>query len=558
MSKKLLLIIGSVIVVSTAVILYLLQGGNDSEIDKNAFVSSKWEETYTPNDKNPNGTFLFNELLQFRTKKTSIFIENKLDSLALTGNKTSYFFIGDKFQLKTNELDSLLSRINTGSNLFLAYNSISENVNSYFFSSQDFVWEYNESIDVFANNKNYRFYSVNQSDTIASEWNFFPRNEFKNYKYDSVKIESSVQENPNFLSFKYGKGNIFLHCNPKIFCNYQLTSKTGYEYSSFVIQKIPKDHTIKWLEIGRIDSKEEDTEETGDEGSGKKDNSYLQFIFQHKSLTIALLLAVIGIIIYLIFRTKRSQPIVPYIPRKQNHSLLFADTIKEIYFRQQTPFSILQVIKRNFYIAVNKQFFIDISKEDKEKEIHILFEKSRFSKEKIKNLIAKLETKEENQVNFEFLNQVSKLQQEFYHETGIIKARLKSRIASKSKTINRKIIVPILLIILGLSIILASFYLLHNSIGGSIVLWPIGIILMTFGIRLYGLPVLLINVDSITYFSIFKSKQIIKFEEINSIIVENGTTLFTIKNGQKLSVNHNSISFYDINKYENFITTYIK
>jgi hypothetical protein len=557
MSKKLLLIIGLVIVVSTAFIMYLLKSDEQSKIDKNAYISSEWKENFTPDDKNPNGTFLFNELLEYQTKKTSTKIDFKLDSIALSKKNTSYFFIGDKFQLTTNEFDSLMDQVYVGSNLFIAYNTISDNINSTFFNTEDFVWEFNESIDVYANNKNYRFYSVFQSDTVASEWNFFSKNSIKSYNFNEVKTESSVQGNQNFISLSFGEGTVFLHCNPKMFANYQLLTKTGFEYSQFVVSKIPKNHEIKWLELARFEEIESENNEDEGEGSGKEDSSYLQFIFQHKTLTIALLLSLLGIILFLIFRTKRSQPIVPYIPKSFNNSAIFADTIKEIYYRQQTPFSILQVIKKNFYLAVNKQFFVDISKEERTNEIHILHEKSGIEKEKINQLLNLLETKDESQVNFEFLNRVSKAQQDFYIQSGFIKSRLKQKIDGKSKKINRKMFFPILLIFGGIIALLISFYLLHNSAGSAIVLWPIGIVFLTFGIRLYALPILKISGEELCFYFLFKTKKRLKINELSSVEIQNGSSYFEFTSGEKFVINNGNISVYDLNSYEQFISTYL-
>ncbi len=557
MSKKVLGILALIIVVSTAAILYLLDDEQTVALDKNAFISSDWEETYLPNDKNPNGTFLFNELLQFHTKKKSTQIPIKLDSVSLKNTKSTYIFVGDKFQLQTEEFDTLISAVKKGANLVLAYNSISENVNSFFFEEEDFIWEYNESIDLFANKKNFRFYSVFQNDTIASEWNFFNKKELIKGNFDQVEYLGSSQNQACFLNLKLGEGQIILHTNPKLFVNYQLLQEIGFEYSNFVISKIPKDHSIKWLELARLSDEELEDNSGDEEGAGKEDTSYLQFIFDSKALTIALLLAILGIILFVIFRTKRSQPFVPYIPKTGNHSLIFADTIKEIYYRQQTPFSILQVIKKNFYIAVNKRFFIDISKDNREKEIHSLHEKSGIQKEKIASLLQKLETKNENEVNFEFLDRVSKEQQAFYYQSGIIKERLKDKIEGKAKKINRKMHVPLLLIILAITLILTSFYLLHKSTGSAIVLWPIGIALLIFGIRLYALPVIKISPKELTFYAIFKGKIRMKTEDITSLEVQNGSSVFHFADGRIFEINHSNISIYDLNRYEQFIANYL-
>ncbi|MES2589808.1 MAG: hypothetical protein V4622_12585 [Bacteroidota bacterium] len=550
MPKKLLVIFGVVIVIFTLIVLYLFQGDVNG-ISRKSFVSSEWKETYTIEDKNPNGNFLFNELLEFQTKKTSTIIDYDIDSTILPKYSTSYFFIGDEFQLKTEEFDSIMNRVKNGSNLFIAYNTISENVHEYFFKNKNFEWEYSDYIDVYAQKKNFRFYSVFQSDTIASEWNFFPKSNEKTSDFDDVSSESSVQNLSNFLNFKHGKGHVYLHSNPRLFANYQLLSKAGFEYSQFVVEKIPAKHEIKWLEIARLTIEERE----GD--SGEKDTSYLKFIFDNKALTIALLIAVLGILLFLIFRTKRSEPLIPYIPKSFNHSLIFADTIKEIYFKQQTPYNILLVMRKNFQLAVNKQFFVDISKENNEHELHVLQEKSSISKQKLAELVSKLNTSEESSVNFQYLQEVSKLQQEFYLESGIIKSKVKKKIDSKAKIVNRKILLALSLIFLGIALILASFYFLHKSKGSVILFWPLGILCLSLGIRLLSTPVLKLEGEMITFYFVFLAKKRFNVKEITKVEQNSSSTTFSIeKSGgefHKITVNHSEISAYDVNRFQQIV-----
>ena len=553
MPKKLLVIFAAVIVIFTLIVFYLFQDPASTSLSNKAFVSTEWEETFSVEDKNPNGIFLFNELLEFQTKKTSTIIDQEIDSLSLPKYNTSYFFIGDQFLLKTEEFDSILNRVEKGSNLFIAYNTLSDNIHSFFFNKAEFIWEYSDYLDVYVENKNMRFASVFQSDTVCSEWNLFPKNNIKKYHFDTVNSESSVQNLSNFLNFNFGKGHIYLHSNPKLFSNYQLLSKNGFDYAQFVAEKIPKNHQIKWLEIARY-SEEESMHNQG-EGSGQKDSSFLKLIFDSKTLTLALLISVLGIILYLIFRTKRSEPLIPYIPKSVNHSLIFADTIKEIYYRQQTPYNILQVMHKNFQVAVNKQFFVDISKQNNELGLNVLHEKSGISKQKIGELISKLATNDQTLVNFQYLEEVSKLQQEFYKESGIIKAKVKKKIDSKAKNISRKMFIPLVLIVVGIALILASFYFLHKSRGSVIVFWPLGILFLGIGIRMFLLPILKFEKETITFYFIFSAKKRFNFEELSAIDIKNKITVFTISDTQKFIVNHADISIFDLNRYEQIITT---
>lgn len=559
MSKRILIIFALALVLVTGFIIFFLSGGDVESFSKKknqAKIYDNWEESYKIEESNATGVSLFNELLEYRTKKTSVIIEEKIDSLALSDTNTTYIFIGNEFQLKTEEFDSIISRVYAGSNLFLAYKGISSNIFDFFFENSGFLWHFSEYVDVYTDT-NLRMHTVFQGDTVAIKWNYFPFSKLKfeeNEHISSINSLSEIDIYSNFLDIQIGSGHVFLHSNPELFQNYQLLSKNGYKHAEFVVQNIPENHTLKWLEIGRFTDDGSEFNGEDENSSGERDNSYLQFIFNNKSLTLALLVAILGIILFLIFRTKRSKPIVPYIPKTGNQALSFAETIKEIYFKQQTPFSILQVMKKNFYTAVNKQFFIDISKkEDQQNGVKHLSEKTGISLENISNIISKLETKERLSVDYNYLEETAQLQQQFYTQTGIIKASLKTKIEAKSKKFNRKIALSITLLCVGIASILTGFYLLHKAEGLGITFWPLGIIIASLGARLLALPLLEVTGNELVFYFIFSKAHTINIIDIQQIYVENNISHFLTVEGKRFTINHSEMSKYDKQSYEQFI-----
>ena len=167
-----------------------------------------------------------------------------------------------------------------------------------------------------------------------------------------------------------------LNTTPKAFYNYQLKRKTGFKYSEFVLNQLSPNQDIIILELGRLSDNygdEDVDEETGDKL--KKDDSYLTLLFKNPTLLKAMLLAIIGMLLFVIFRSKRTQPVVPYISQKKDMTLAFADTITSIYFAKRNPYGLLQVQKRNFYSMVQKHFYIDLSRDDKKNAIESLAER---------------------------------------------------------------------------------------------------------------------------------------------------------------------------------------
>ncbi len=560
MPKRSIWIFGLGIALFTVLLIYLFSDGGSpaSKQRQPAAVYDNWEESFKIEEDKAQGVSLFNELLEYRTKHTSVVIEDKLDSAALAGNKTTYIFIGKDFQLKTEEFDSLMGRVVAGSNLFLAYKGLSDNMYSAFFESSGYLWDFSEYIDINVNKKKLRLNSVYQEDTIAIQWNLFPWDKIQFDNFEDVSSLSEVKGYSNFLDFKIGEGHIYLHSNPEAFQNYQLLSKNGYDYSEFVVEHIPADHRIKWLEIGRFTYDDAYWGEGPDKGdNGKRDMSYLQFIFNNPALTVALLLTLFGIVLFLVFRTKRNQPVIPYIQKKGNQSLAFAETIKEIYYKQQTPYSILLVMRRNFYIAVNKQFFVDISKDDNEKELKILAEKSGFGLANLQEMLRLMRTKVASQVDFGYLENVSNMQQKFYLDSGIIKQRLKQKTEERLRTFNRKMLLPLLLLCIGVATILYGFYLLHDAKGIGISLWPTGLLLAAIGIRMLRTPLLRAAGDELIFYSIFGRKHRVKADDIDRVYISGNQTIFLATENRKFALAHSELSLYDKQAYEQFIYPFI-
>jgi hypothetical protein len=523
------------------------------EVTRKKFSSDKWEFSYNMKDKSANGLFLFNQMLEFQTKKTSGVIKNNFDSSSFANPNTAYFFIGKQFELQTEEFDSILLNIEKGASLFIAYEALSENINAYFFDSEILKWEYNSYLDIYISKKNRRLYNVNQADTTACGWNLFNHNYIKQFGDGNYKKEASHLNSPISISYILGKGNIYLHCNPKLFVNYQLLSNDGFAFSQYFVEKIPKNHLVKWLEIAKL--KELELE---DEGTGEKDKSMLQFIFNSKALTVALLISGLGLILFLIFRTKRSMPFIPYLQKTQNNSLIFAETVKEIYFKKQSPYQLLQLMKKNFYSAVSKQFFVDLSKPEKrEQSLASLLEKSKYSAQNIQELIEKLENTNEKGVDFNYLERVSKLQQEFYLNAAIISKAVSKKTESKERNINRKIFLPLLLIFVGIALCLSSFYFLHKSIGGAVSLLPISIFCLVIGIRMFSLPLLKIKGNQLTFYKLYKARIKISISELQKIEIFAGETQFHLNENIIITLNNNDISLFDKNYFEQFISPYL-
>jgi len=520
------------------------------------FRSNNWQRKYQLKDKDPYGLFLFNEILTAHLDSNhSVKKINKwsdYDSLINKKEKSTYIFIGQDFQLLNKEIDTILKDVENGSDLMISFYDLTSNLYDRFFNYVDFDYDYSDSIVVFANNRKYTMYNIHQTDTLATKWEAFVNEALVDSSFESL---SSFMEMSNFIKIKRGKGHIFLHANPQLYFNYQVLSKDGFYYSNFTINQFSKQRNVYWLELGRkMDNEGKENTSVNEGKDSKKDDSLLQLFFKNPSLLWAMLTVILGFILFIIFRAKRMRPVVPMIPPKRNMTTAFADTIASIYYQNHSPYGILKVQRKNFYHAIHKHFYIDLTRRNEDREIRLLAEKSNVSIESLKELLALIETKESFNVDERYIANVATQQREFYLKTGIISNFILNRIEKKDRIFNRIIWLPMLLILFGIMMILVGFYYLTQSIGMGILLWPIGISWITIAVLQLKKPLVEIKSDQLILYPIFGKKKMYNWEDLVDAVNGNSATLITFSGNRIIKINYWEMSRFDKSSFQNYIS----
>jgi hypothetical protein len=547
------------IVVFMLLMVWLFTGGGEAgkENPKSRvpFVSDNWTKRYQIDDKNPLGLYLFTALTKAHidtNKRIKVVNDwNALDSITSADkNPKTYMFVGNIFQLTNKEIDSVLSDVKDGSQLFLSFDDLTENLFSKIFQSFEFRLDYAEEINVFVDNKKYNMINVFQNDTIATDWWAFGDVSFAE---DYISL-SSFMEMPNFIRVNHGDGFIFLHATPKMYYNYQIKRPSGYRYAAYTLDNLPTDNDVYLLELGRRSDNYSDS--AGDEeGEGDKpDESYLQLIFRSPALLTALLLSILGVILFVIFRSKRRRPIVPFIPKRKDMTLAFAETITSIYFSKRNPYGLLQVQRKNFYDTVHRYFFVDLKHREGDRELEILAEKSDTPLSEIKKLINAFETNEASSVSEQFIAELAKRKYQFYRRVGIISDQFNERVQAMEMVFKRSMWLPVIFVVSGITLVIVGLYLLVCGVGVGIVMWPVGIILIVLGTLRLSKPYLVINQKQITYYSPLGRKQeVLRSDLINTDIRETGVIL-TFRNNHKLIINYWDLSSFDRKQFERFVS----
>ncbi len=523
----------------------------------NAVVYSNWNDSYVLASKQPLGLYHWNAMMQLHLNKgqeiATIDYLYSIDTIS-EKKKPTFIFIGNHFALFYDEIDAILEEVsNKGANLFIASNKIDENMYHPFFQAKQFGFYYDTSISIATATKNYNFVSKFQSYNTATQWNGF-----KYYiMQDSLEF--------NFLSgygnllnsgvIEYGKGKVYLNTTPELFTNYQILTKDGFEYSKVWLNEIPKNEPVYWLEMARF---EPPVYNYWDEiNENKKDDSYLQFIFQNENRIFAMLLLIAGLILFIVFRAKRMQPLVPVLPKKRNMSLIFAETVTSIYFNQRNPFALVKVQKSNFYSIVQKHFHIDLSKEVTEKEIESLSQKSNVSKEEINEILKSFKLLRQYNTSESDLTELRKSILNFYRTAGLISQKVQSKLEAKTYKIYRNPWISGFMIVVGLRLIAYGTFFLADAIAVGVLLWPIGLLPILIGIRRLLRPYIEWSNHELYVTPLFGKVKVYSMKKLISINQSSNSVQFYFEN-DKLKITYLALNKSDTKQFKHFVETHNK
>jgi hypothetical protein len=348
---------------------------------------------------------------------------------------------------------------------------------------------------------------------------------------------------------------VYLHATPNQFVNYQLKRSDGFKYAEKVLNELPKDNDVYLLELGRLSDNYGDSDTEEQSGPDKKeDTSYLQLIFKNPTLLAAMLLSILGIILFLIFRSKRTRPVVPVIEKKKDMTLAFAETITSIYFSKRNPYGLLQVQRKNFFDTVNRYFFVDLYKREGDKEIRILAEKSNTPIQEIEYLVKAFETKKAFDVTEQFVADLAKRKHQFYRKVGVISDKIQEKVMSQELVFRRSLWLPIILILSGLIVFMLGMYYLTAAFGVGIALWPASFIIIYLGIARLSNPYMTVTKETIVFYSVFGRKSEYKRADLLQTELRQSGAVLNFAYNKKLIINYWDLSRFDKRQFERFIS----
>tara|TARA_R110002126_G_scaffold169259_7_gene317830 strand:+ start:247 stop:1467 length:1221 start_codon:yes stop_codon:yes gene_type:complete len=305
-----------------------------------------WRPSYTSISKIPFGCFvLFNELPSLFPNSEIQLVEESIYDVLIKNDSSkisNYLLINENIYLDDQETNQILKYVAKGNQVFIATTelkgkladtlnieilqeyTIKEDTVSVAFTNSDInnrIYEFERGV-----NTAY-FTSLDTLNTEVLGHIHFTDNLFLNNEKNVKQVK------PNFIKTSFGKGSFIINTLPIAFTNYYLLSdKSNYSADSF---SYLENQLLFWDDYKK---------------SGRKViTSPMRFVLNQPALKWSYYLVLFGLLLFVIFKAKREQRIIPVIKPLENSSVEFAKTVGSLYY-QNKDYTNLNGKKINFFL----------------------------------------------------------------------------------------------------------------------------------------------------------------------------------------------------------------
>lgn len=202
-------------------------------------------------------------------------------------------------------------------------------------------------------------------------------------------FEVLYQNNKNdfaVIKLQIGEGVLILNTQPLALTNYYLKNEAWFKKQNKILSHT-KGKNIIWDRFSAFPyvsaQKSDDSSKNPQEN-----NAILKFFTENESFGWALLIFVLGLLLYLGLGIKRKERAVPVIRKKENQSLAFTENLSLLYLKKGNHYYIAQLAINRLFKELRQQYGIN------------LIDQQEFTAEQVKQLAFKADIKEDTAMKF--------------------------------------------------------------------------------------------------------------------------------------------------------------
>jgi hypothetical protein len=307
--------------------------------------STDWRKNFKTTEKSPFGLFVFNnEIKDLFKNKVKKIDQTPYDYYNQTKKKAHNILVIEH-EVDGESWNKILDQVSNGSDAMLIVNEIPKEIS-------DSIGYYDSQIS-FEDENVLKLTDTNyQNDFIKLDK--FPSGKGFTFIKPGVEVlgktvEKNNSDQANFIKVKFGKGNMYVHCEPLFITNYYLLQRGSLQYVQDVFSYLDDKETLWFVE-----------------SNSKASQFFLRFILSNPALKYAWWVLLGGLILFIFFNAKRKQRVVPIIDPLKNTSVDFVKSIGNLYL-QEGDFHDMMAKKAQYFLnKVRMDLLIDTQNLDEE------------------------------------------------------------------------------------------------------------------------------------------------------------------------------------------------
>lgn len=312
-------------------------------------------ESFSYKDTKPFGSSIAFKLVKKSYPANSIILKKNsfFESTAWTSDTGSvYINISRKYFANAEDVNALIDFVYKGNTAFISAGEF----DTILLEKLDYAQKNFDSEKSFLNG----FFTDTHASLVPAVrsindsiygYYYFP---FVNYfskiseKYSRIVGYNTLSE-PNFTVFFWGKGRLYLHCEPRAFSNYFLLQTNNYQYLLQPLQLLPENpEHIFW----------DDYYNKLNYRGGSKSISLFGALFKNPPLKWAFLLLLAVFLIYILVNARRRQRLIPVIKPVENSSVAFAEAVAGLYLKDKNNKSIAEKMIAYFNESIRTRYYL--------------------------------------------------------------------------------------------------------------------------------------------------------------------------------------------------------
>ncbi len=362
-----------ILIVVGALLLYF--GVRYAFFEKTEISTENWRISFDPKSKAPYGGHVFTELIKQKYGEEKL-LRHQLDTLIskIESPNNLYLMFCHENYLSEQEQENILEFVKRGNSALIVSKTLystlmpsldNESLISYY-EEHDSI--FNFSFENFKDTLSYKHYM--RSNTKASI--FYP-SEFK-LPNDSTFTNLAYENNNKsiFFSAEVDGGLIYQHVFPELFSN--IASKQDFYLQHFNASMDNFDAEMVILDHPSFDVNH----------TPALSDSPIQYILKQKSLKWPYYLFLSTLLLFIIFRGKRKQRVIPIPEKNENTSIQYVDTLSNLFEQQNQNVKLVPHMKTIFMQRVKQKYYLS---PDNEKFTQLLSKKSRIPENQINAIL---------------------------------------------------------------------------------------------------------------------------------------------------------------------------